>query len=311
MSILTNKVYLVSYNEPKTLIVDGAGDTVIKILDSIGGDIVFRSRYQDNRVYIAGWERYRPYTPCFTVLDGWTDTVIAQISNPNLAIYRLAYDSIDDRIYSYAPNDRSVVSNGIWVLDCQTNRIIDSIQDMLPIPWGGGKPILFWNSLNNKLYYGHGFIKVIDCRTNQIIAHFPQIPKAKIPIAWNSIDNRFYVNCTWLSKIGVIRDFPTGVKECRFNLPIAPKLEVSQPNPFSKLTLIRFQIARREMISLKVYDTAGKLIKILKEGIENPGEHSFIWDGTDTNNNLLASGIYFLRLTVKDYSVTKKIIRAK
>ncbi len=316
---LTNKVYLTNYYYyPKTLIVDGAGDTVIKVLDSIGGlDIVFR--YQDNRIYIAGSELFPPHTPCLTVLDGWADTIVAQISNPNLVLYALAYDSIDDRIYCFAPRD-SLIPNGIWVLDCQTNHFIDSIPDTLPIPWLS-EPILFWNSLNNKLYYeyyspsvgsyGGKLIRAVDCRTNQKITQFHQIQDACRPIAWNSIDNRFYVNSKWKSKIGVIRDFPSGVEEGRFDLTIEPKLEVSQPNPFSKLTLIRFQIARRGMISLKVYDTGGKLIKTLKQSIENPGEYSFIWDGTDANNNPLASGIYFLRLMVKDYRVTKKIILAK
>ncbi|MEO0113928.1 MAG: T9SS type A sorting domain-containing protein [candidate division WOR-3 bacterium] len=313
---LTNKVYLTrSYAPRQTFIVDGAGDTVIKVLDSIGGDIAFR--HQDNRVYIAGLESY---APCITVLDGWTDTIIAQISHrPNFRIYALAYDSIDDRIYCSVSRDSSLPS-GIWVLDCQTNRFIDSIPDTLHWPLSG-KPILFWNPLNNKLYYecysrsvginGGSLIGVIDCRTNQKIAQFPQIPDACRPIAWNSSENRLYVNSGGKSKMGVIRDFPSGIEEGRFDFTLEPKLEVSQPNPFSKRTVIRYQIARRAMISLKVYDTGGKLIKVLKENIENPGEYSLIWDGTDSNNNPLTSGIYFLRFKTKGYGVTRKIILAR
>jgi hypothetical protein len=37
----------------------------------------------------------------------------------------------------------------------------------------------------------------------------------------------------------------------------------SFPNPFERATLVRFDLARSEQVSLCIYDVAGRLVKIL------------------------------------------------
>ena len=75
------------------------------------------------------------------------------------------------------------------------------------------------------------------------------------------------------------------------------------PNPFNPSTTIEFTIAETGYISLVVYNILGKEnVTILEEG-KFAGEHRVEFDASG-----LSSGIYFYRLTTKDFTQTKKML---
>jgi hypothetical protein len=85
-------------------------------------------------------------------------------------------------------------------------------------------------------------------------------------------------------------------------------LEQNRPNPFNPSTEIRFSIPQRCSVRLEVFDTAGRLIKILRDGAMNAGAHSIMWDGTNDAGRAVGSGIYFYRLSAGKEKIAKKMV---
>lgn len=76
-------------------------------------------------------------------------------------------------------------------------------------------------------------------------------------------------------------------------------LHQNRPNPFSaagKATQIRFELSETAKVSLKVYDTAGRLVRTLTDQQLNPGSHIVDWDGSDGTGRQVASGVYYYTL---------------
>jgi hypothetical protein len=80
------------------------------------------------------------------------------------------------------------------------------------------------------------------------------------------------------------------------------------PNPFNPSTRILFEVDRTAMVSLKVYDLSGRLIRVLLEEIKSAGRHEAAWDGRNGRGELVASGIYFYQLAADAERYTRKMI---
>ena len=80
------------------------------------------------------------------------------------------------------------------------------------------------------------------------------------------------------------------------------------PNPFNSQTAISFELMDQAIVSLRLYDAAGRLIRILASGQRDAGHQNVAWDGRDANGRSLASGTYFYRLDAGTISRTRKMI---
>jgi len=70
------------------------------------------------------------------------------------------------------------------------------------------------------------------------------------------------------------------------------QLFANYPNPFNPQTTIRFALAKSSDVMLKVFDMAGREVRVLIDGIMPAGEHEAKFDAAD-----LPSGVYLYRLT--------------
>ena len=103
------------------------------------------------------------------------------------------------------------------------------------------------------------------------------------------------------------------VKQNKNTLPSDLKLFQNYPNPFNQSTTISFEISKRAIISLIIYDMLGKeVISLVDNEDYSIGSYKKIWNGLENNGKKVSSGIYFLVLTI-DGLVTagKKIILMK
>lgn len=91
------------------------------------------------------------------------------------------------------------------------------------------------------------------------------------------------------------------------SLPINFELSQNYPNPFNPSTNINYSIPDAGFVSLKVYDILGNEIATLVNEQKNAGIH-FVRFGDENHHSPLASGIYFYKLTVGNYSEIKKMI---
>ncbi len=85
------------------------------------------------------------------------------------------------------------------------------------------------------------------------------------------------------------------------------------PNPFKRMTVIRYQIAegvdsrQKSEVSLKIYDIVGRLIKSFDKLPIQPF-NQVIWHGYDDVGRRVPAGVYFLRFETNDYEKIEKAI---
>jgi hypothetical protein len=79
-------------------------------------------------------------------------------------------------------------------------------------------------------------------------------------------------------------------------LPDLPVLYRNSPNPFDRLTTIRYSLAGHQQVRLDIYDVTGRIVATLLDGPAEPGPGEVTWNGRDDRGGEVASGVYFCRL---------------
>ncbi len=107
--------------------------------------------------------------------------------------------------------------------------------------------------------------------------------------------------------ISVKREFDKG------SLPTRYTLYQNYPNPFNPTTNIRYFVGAEgpAQVALRVYNIAGQLVRTLVDEERSPGEHQVMWDGKNEQGEDVASGVYFYRLNVADYSENRRMVLLK
>ena len=85
-------------------------------------------------------------------------------------------------------------------------------------------------------------------------------------------------------------------------LPERLTLHSAYPNPFNPSTLIRFDLSNADMVSLDIFDIAGKQVASLISEYMIPGSHQINW-----NPGNLSSGLYLVNLVVGTETFNQKI----
>jgi hypothetical protein len=116
---------------------------------------------------------------------------------------------------------------------------------------------------------------------------------------YNTTDDGWYID-------DVEFGWVPGIAEKSQKLPIANI--VSHANPVSKIAEFHLSAPKTANITLKIYDTSGKLVKILSN---LPGETEIVWNLSDTQGRTVKSGIYFVRFVSKDQTTINKLVVAK
>ena len=88
--------------------------------------------------------------------------------------------------------------------------------------------------------------------------------------------------------------------------PYETKLYDNYPNPFNPSTNIRFSISDSRFTTLKVYDVLGNEVATLVNEEKPAGSYE-----VNFNASMLASGIYYYRLTAGTFAETKRMILLK
>jgi hypothetical protein len=101
---------------------------------------------------------------------------------------------------------------------------------------------------------------------------------------------------------------PTTDAEEPDHLPSASMLHNCFPNPFNPATQIRFDIARPARTSLRIYDVAGRLVRVLVDEDLAAGRYETSWNGSNDAGKRVASGVYFYKLVTSEYEQTKKMV---
>jgi hypothetical protein len=83
------------------------------------------------------------------------------------------------------------------------------------------------------------------------------------------------------------------------------------PNPFNPQTTIRYEIAARAHVSLRIYDVSGAAVRTLVDESKPAGSYTLTWDGRDNHGSSVSSGVYFYRITAGSFSDVRKVTLVK
>ncbi len=98
---------------------------------------------------------------------------------------------------------------------------------------------------------------------------------------------------------------PTSVKET-YQQPKSFSLSQNYPNPFNPTTVIKYSVPRNGYVTLKIYNLMGQLVATLVNGQLSAGSYK-----TDFDASKLSSGVYFYKLNVDGFMMTKKMMLLK
>jgi len=104
---------------------------------------------------------------------------------------------------------------------------------------------------------------------------------------------------------------PTSTPHMREIVPESYALHPNFPNPFNASTVIQFDIQQEEKVSLSIFDLQGRMIKRLMQGTAGPGSHSLIWDGTNAEGFVVASGVYLIELSTPNFRQIRRALLVK
>jgi hypothetical protein len=97
-----------------------------------------------------------------------------------------------------------------------------------------------------------------------------------------------------------------GIASVEEELPKENRLFDNYPNPFNPTTTIKYELKEAVNLTLKVYDSLGRIVKTIEEGIKPAGRYEVSFDGSE-----LSSGMYFYRLQSDKFNFTKKMLMIK
>ncbi|HOH48761.1 MAG TPA: FlgD immunoglobulin-like domain containing protein [Candidatus Syntrophosphaera sp.] len=94
-------------------------------------------------------------------------------------------------------------------------------------------------------------------------------------------------------------------------IPLESYLGSNFPNPFNPSTTIQYGLKEASSVRINVYNSRGQLIRTLIDESKAAGTYRVVWDGKDSNNRSVSSGIYYFRMEAQDYVKTNKGILIK
>lgn len=182
------------------------------------------------------------------------------------------------------------------------------------IQWGR---VLFWDSQLEGALAG----KV----NNSLVFAWDGLSGANIPNGVLAVFRVFYINdstkLVFNSALTEIADIegnvietnlldglivPTSLVPVDNNMPNSYCLFQNYPNPFNPNTKIKFSLPNEEFVTLEVFDVLGNKVSTLINEITKAGTYEVSFSGEG-----LATGVYFSRLQVGNFSQARKMLLVK
>jgi hypothetical protein len=83
------------------------------------------------------------------------------------------------------------------------------------------------------------------------------------------------------------------------------------PNPFNRVTNFDYYLPAPGKVRITIYSATGEAIRTIVNDKHGAGLHRVSWNGTDVNDQAVASGVYVYSLTTDDHTESKKMLLLK
>ncbi len=95
------------------------------------------------------------------------------------------------------------------------------------------------------------------------------------------------------------------------SMPVSPTLWQNYPNPFNLTTTIQYRLLISDIVTIKIYNTLGQIIRTLMRNYQLPGTHQITWDGRTDSGIEVTSGAYTIEIQAGDFRQTRKMMVLK
>jgi len=103
--------------------------------------------------------------------------------------------------------------------------------------------------------------------------------------------------------------------------PVSPtpkefRLFQNFPNPFNPDTWLPYELAYDTVVTIRIYDVKGQLVRELNPGKQEAGSYitkdkAAYWDGRDNFGENISSGVYLYNLQAGKFSAARKMVILK
>jgi len=83
------------------------------------------------------------------------------------------------------------------------------------------------------------------------------------------------------------------------------------PNPFNAFTTVVINLPETSDVHIEIIDLLGRRVSSLCNESLSAGKHSFTWNGSDSDGNTLASGMYILKVISDQKRISKRLTLVK
>ena len=146
-------------------------------------------------------------------------------------------------------------------------------------------------------------------------------PVARLPLSFTVDENAPVADSTPLSIKITSSSGHTWTTVIEVSVAPRPRPETFQllqnyPNPFNPETWIPYQLNEASNVKIKIFDSAGRLVRRLALGQQSAGYYltrgtAAYWDGKNDFGEQVTSGVYFYHLLTERASVTRKMLVTK
>jgi hypothetical protein len=231
--------------------------------------------------------------------SGYVGGAVSVAYGSTLNVYNsILYDNLPRQIMldgRYQPNqltvDYSLVEGGYWNLGLLGNNTID---------WG-------INNLDtNPLFLGEGdYPFALSANSPAINAGTLNLPEGVMLPDRDLAGNPRIVGSS--IDMGAYEYQGDSYQEPTLLKPPEQSAIKNYPNPFriSNLernvsTTIELELAQSGQVKVEIFNAKGQKVTTLLDAFLSPGKYEAIWNGRDSNNQRIASGIYFCKMERND-----------
>jgi flagellar hook assembly protein FlgD len=83
------------------------------------------------------------------------------------------------------------------------------------------------------------------------------------------------------------------------------------PNPFCSMTALRYTLDVSSTVRVRIYNQAGRVVRVISEGERAPGRYTLTWDGRDFAGRMLANGVYVAEIAVNRAVYARRLVLIK
>ncbi len=309
---------------------------------AVNGSALYTSKYSNPYAW-AKWEFNVPVTMDYEVYassvpgssnstnfapyvvnapGGLPDTVIIEqsgISTDNIWQFLGTYNFVEGITSSIeVVNDTNITfQDDLAVLRCDAVKLTQPTQVKLSaffINYQNDVVVIHWETSSEVDHSGFNIYRDLHAEfdRSRALKLNQELIRGRSPYQFldNSVD-RITTYYYWLEDVSLngVRTLHGPISANLANgVPYVYELKQNYPNPFNPSTSIKFSIPQTAFVEIMIYNILGQQVKMLVNEQLLPGFHQVLWDGKNDQGLKVATGIYMLKMTCKDFIQIRKMM---